>query len=91
VTRYAFDEVRAALGAEWGFEIRRGDADVRDRDRDGRWDTVYSKTGYIVSGNFPGYGHRHKRYRSLAAIVRGCKLAQALASARSKKKTRRTA
>jgi hypothetical protein len=82
VTRYAFDEVRAALDAEWGLKLHRGGS-LTDLGRDGRWDTVYSKTGYVVSGNFPGYGYRHKRYRSLAAIVRGCKMDKVIAKKRS--------
>jgi len=81
VTRYSFDEVRAALDKEWGYSIARGDA-KGDGKHDGRWDTCYSKTGYIVHGNFPGHGYRHKRFRSLAAVVRGCELAGSLAEAR---------
>jgi hypothetical protein len=57
--RYAFDEVRAALHKHWGFALQRGGVST-DLERDGRWDTSYSKTGYVVSGYMPGYGHRHK-------------------------------
>ena len=88
MTRYTFDEVRTALDKEWGFALQRGDK-KGDGKHDGRWDTCYSKTGYIVAGNFPGYGYRHKRYRSLAAIVRGCKLDRALEAPRAVTKARR--
>lgn len=81
--RHAFDEVKAALRKYWGFEIRRGGVST-DLDRDGRWDTSYSKTGYVVSGYMPGYGHRHKHYRSLAAIVRGCDLEEVFQKARTR-------
>lgn len=80
---FKFDEVRDALREYWGFTLQRGGAST-DLERDGRWDTTYSKTGYIVSGYMPGYGHRHKHYRSLAAIVRGCDLTETLAKAAAK-------
>ncbi len=86
--RYAFDEVRAALKKYWGFEIQRGRASpdhaLPGRERDGRWDTSYSKTGYVISGYMPGYGHRHKHYRSLASIVRGCDLAKVIEEDRAR-------
>lgn len=76
--RYTFDEVRAALDKEWGFSLQRGDK-KGDGKHDGRWDTCYSKTGYVVAGNFPGYGYRHKRFRSLVGVVRATRLHEALA------------
>ena len=82
MTRYSFDEVRAALDKEWGFKLQRGEASRADGKHDGRWDTTHSRTGFIISGNFPGHGYRHKHYRSLAAIVRGCKLDKSIAEAR---------
>lgn len=86
MTRYTFDEVRAALRKHWGFSLQRGGASL-DLERDGRWDTSYSKTGYVISGNMPGYGYRHKHYRSLAAIVRGCDLTKVIAKERRGEKS----
>ena len=69
MTRYAFDEVRAALRAHWGLALHRG-GELTDLGRDGRWDTAYSKTGYVVAGQLPGIGYGHRRFSSLAAVVR---------------------
>lgn len=41
---------------------------------DGRWDTCYSRTGFIVGGEFPRRGHSYQRYTSLIAVVRSCDL-----------------
>ena len=81
MARYAFNDVRAALRKYWGFSLQRG-GNATDLKRDGRWDTSYSKTGYVISGDLPGYGYSHKHYRSLAAIVRGCDLAKVIAEDR---------
>ena len=78
---YTFDEVRVALREHWGYSLQRGGSST-DLERDGHGDTSYSKTGYIISGNMPGYGYRHKHYRSLAAIVRGCDLTNVIAKKR---------
>lgn len=71
--RYALNEVRVALRAHWGLSLHRG-GDLTDLGRDGRWDTAYSKTGYIVGGNLPGVGHGYRRFRTLRAVVRACDL-----------------
>lgn len=81
MSRYSFDEVRAALDKEWGFSIQRGDKEG-DGKHDGRWDVTHSKTGYIVSGNMPGLGYRHRYFRSLSAIVRACELAKIIEQGR---------
>lgn len=72
--RYSFDVVRAALKAYWGLELRRGSSTGGDGTHDGRWDVTYSKTGFVVGGNFPGVGHSYRRFESLADIVRVCEL-----------------
>ena len=75
MTRYAFDEVRAALRSHWGLALHRG-GELTDLGRDGRWDTAYSKTGYVVAGQLPGIGYGHRRFSSLTAVVRVCDLAK---------------
>lgn len=86
MTRYSFDEVRAALNEDWGLGLHRGGA-MGDGKHDGRWDTTYSKTGYVAIGHFPGHGYSQQRFRSLAAVVRSCDLAKTLAKTRKKKQT----
>lgn len=81
MTRYAFDAVRAALRKHWGLSLHRG-GDLTDLGRDGRWDTAYSKTGYVVGGQLPGIGYGHRRFGSLAAVVRVCDLAKVIAEDR---------
>lgn len=76
--RYSFDEVRAALRAHWGLSLHRG-GELTDLGHDGRWDTAYSKTGYVIGGALPGRGHGYQRFRSLGAVVRGCDLAKVIA------------
>jgi len=77
MTRYSFDAVRAALREHWGLSLYRG-GDLTDLGKDGRWDTAYSKTGYIVGGNLPGHGHGYRRFQSLGAVVRTCDLAKVI-------------
>ena len=81
MTRYALDEVRAALREHWGLSLRRG-GDMTDLGRDGRFDTVYSKTGYVIGGQLPGRGHGYQRFRSLGAVVRVCDLGKGIVEAR---------
>jgi hypothetical protein len=68
VTRYRFEEVRASLQKHWGLSLDRGGR--ADERYDGRWTVEYSRTGFIVGGAIPGHGHGHRRYTSLAAVVR---------------------
>lgn len=79
MTRYAFDEVRSALTKHWGLSLHRGgemgDGDVK---HDGRWDTAYSRTGYVIGGELPGRGHGFQRFSSLVAVVRSCGLAKVI-------------
>jgi hypothetical protein len=72
-SRYHFDEVRAALKKHWGLALHRG-GDLTDLGRDGRWDVCYSKSGFVIGGNLPGYGHGYQRYTSLARVVHACDL-----------------
>jgi hypothetical protein len=81
VTRYGFDEVKKALDDEWGLSLHRG-GDMTDLGRDGRWDSAYSKTGFIIGGDMPGRGHGYRRFRSLADVVRVCKLGAVIARKR---------
>ncbi len=81
MTRYAFDEVRAALHEHWGLSLHRG-GDMTDLGCDGRWDVAYSKSGFVVGGNLPGVGHGYRRFRSLADVVRACDLAKLVAESR---------
>ncbi len=73
MSRYRFDEVRAALHEHWGLSLYRG-GELTDLGRDGRWDVAYSKTGFIVGGNLPGRGHGYQRYAALVDVVRACDL-----------------
>ena len=73
MTRYRFDEVRAALQKHWGLALYRG-GDMGDDKHDGRWTTEYSRTGFVVGGAFPGHGHGYRRFKTLAAVVRVCEL-----------------
>jgi hypothetical protein len=81
VTRYEFNEVRAALAEEWGLSLHRG-GDMGDGKHDGRWDSCYSKTGYVVGGHFPRRGHSYQRYRSLGDVVASWELTKVLAEKR---------
>ena len=81
MNRYAFDEVRAALRKHWGLSLHRG-GDMTDLGRDGRWDTAYSKTGYMIGGATPGRGHGYERFRTLGAVVLACDLAEVIAKDR---------
>ena len=74
MTRYRFDEVRSALHKHWGLSLHRGGA-MKFDEHDGRWDVVYSKTGFVVGGDLPGFGHGYRRFESLTAVVRACDLA----------------
>ena len=76
MTRYTFEEVRAALREYWGLSLLRGGPDRADGRHDGRWDTVHSKPGFIVSGSIPGRGTGHWRFRSLKDVVRISELAK---------------
>lgn len=66
--RYRFDEVRAALLKHWGLALHRG-GDLTDLGRDGRWDVTYSKTGFVVLGQLPGFGYGARRYAALLDVV----------------------
>lgn len=81
MTRYFFEEVKRALVDEWGLTLYRG-GDLTDLGRDGRWDTTYSKTGFIIGGDLPGIGYGYRRFRSLVDVVRTCKLAKDIARKR---------
>lgn len=80
--RYTFDEVRDAAKDHWGFTLRRGTA---DGNRDGRWAKEYSRTGFILGGNFPGEGYGYRRYASLARIVKVCDLGPVIAKQRARR------
>lgn len=82
MTRYSFDEVRAALRDHWGLSLHRGGSDRTDGKHDGRWAVEYSRTGYVVGGSLPGRGHGHQRFRTLVAVVRACDLAKVVARSR---------
>ena len=73
VTRFRFMEVRSALYSHWGLSRHRG-GEQGDSKHDGRWDTSYSKTGYVVGGQLPGLGHGYRRFATLANIVTACDL-----------------
>lgn len=82
MTRYAFDKVRAALQDHWDLSLYRG-GDFADDDRDGRWDSQYSRTGFVVGGNLPRRGHGYQRFRSLIDVVGAYDLAEVVAGDRS--------
>jgi len=69
VPRYTFDEVRAALSKHWGLRLARGGGEGTDGVHDGRWDVAYSRTGFVVDGQFPRRGYSHQRFRSLRGVV----------------------
>lgn len=81
MTRLALDEVRAALREHWGLSLHAG-GELTDLGRDGRWDTAYSKTGYVVGGQLPGHGYGYRRFRSLAVVARVFDLAAVIARRR---------
>lgn len=81
MTHYAFDEVRAALRDEWGLSLHRGGS-MTDLGHDGRWDTAYSKTGFIVGGHLPRRGHGYQRFRTLMDVVRAWELDKTLVARR---------
>lgn len=68
MTRYTFDEVREALAQGWGLRLYRG-GDLTDLGRDGRFDTAYSKTGFVVGGQLPGEGYGYRHFKTLARVV----------------------
>lgn len=71
--KYLFEEVRAALRKHWGLELHRGGS-MTDLGKDGRWDVMYSKTGFVLSGDFPGRAHTARRYVSLSHVVQAADL-----------------
>ena len=81
--RYAFDEVRAALHEGWGLALRRG-GEMGDGEHDGRWDSAYSKTGFVVGGDLPRRGYGYQRFRSLAHVVSYWELADEIARGRAR-------
>lgn len=81
MARYGFDEVRDALRKHWGLSLHRG-GEMSDLGRDGRFDTAYSKTGYIVGGNLPGIGHGYRRFETLKDVVRVSDLEKVIAEGR---------
>jgi hypothetical protein len=83
VIRYRFKEVRAALHKHWGFSLHYG-GDLTDLGRDGRFDVTYSKTGFVVGGNFPGEGYGYRRFATLLDVVRTCDLADVVAKLRKR-------
>ncbi len=72
--RYVFAEVRAALCSHWGLSLHRG-GEMSDGMHDGRWDTAYSRTGYVLGGQLPGLGYGYRRFATLADVVATCDLA----------------
>lgn len=78
---YRFDEVKEALRKHWGLTLHRG-GEMGDGVHNGRWDTAYSRTGFVVGGSLPGVGHGYRRYTSLRQIVNACDLAKEIADAR---------
>lgn len=82
MSRYTFDEVRAALAKEWGLSLHRG-GQMGDGKHDGRWDSCYSKTGFVVGGHIPRRGHSYQRYRSLVDVVASWDLGKPLAQSRA--------
>jgi len=77
MTRYTFDEVKRALLKDWGLTLHRG-GEMGDGTHDGRWDTCYSRTGFVIGGQLPGIGHGYRRYETLNQIVRSCDLKKAI-------------
>ena len=75
--RYTFDEVKIALRQHWGLSLHRG-GELTDLGKDGRWDTAYSKTGFVVGGALPGRGHGYLRYETLGQVVKSCDLAKVI-------------
>lgn len=59
-----FERVKKRLEDEWGLLLRRNSPDSR-----GWWKGCW-KTGYSVSGMFPGTLHTDRRYDSLEQIIR---------------------
>lgn len=76
-------EVRSALYSHWGLSLHRG-GELGDGEHDGRWDTSYSKTGYVVGGQLPGLGHGYRRFATLADIVTACDLSTLIQHARDR-------
>lgn len=62
--RWTETDVRSVLRSHWGLYLDRCDPTARGR-RVSEW-----RSGWMVSGDIPGYGHGYRRYRSLAEIVR---------------------
>ena len=84
MTRFRFMEVRSALSSHWGLTLHRG-GELGDGKHDGRWDTSYSKTGYVVGGQLPGLGHGYRRFATLAGIVKACDLNTVIAHDRNRR------
>lgn len=59
-----FERVKKRLMDEWGLTLTRNSPSNR-----GWWGACW-KSGYGVSGMFPGTGHIHRRYNSLQQIIR---------------------
>lgn len=64
MSRYSLKEVQEYAEKEWGFHVDRNDPKSR-----GWWNACW-KSGYYISGNFPGLGHTHRRFTTIKAMAR---------------------
>lgn len=62
--KYTETEVAAALKRHWGLAMYRNQPTAR-----GRWNGAW-KSGWTVSGQFPGHKQSLRRFTSLAEVVR---------------------
>lgn len=57
-----------ALRSCWDLSLHRS-GEMGDGTHDGRWDTAYSKTGYVVGGQLRGLEHGYRRFTTLVDVV----------------------
>ena len=59
-----FERVVEFARREWGLTL------VRNDPKNHGWWSGCWKTGYGLSGNFPGFKHHHRRYRTLTEVAK---------------------
>ena len=57
-----FEKIRKFAEDNWGLTLYKADPNSR-----GYWNSAW-KTGYILTGLFPGNGHSHRRFSTLKEI-----------------------
>lgn len=63
MARPGFEELRKFAQSHWGLTLARGDKNAR-----GYWNGCW-RSGFVLSGQFPGSGHSCRRFATLKAVA----------------------